>query len=112
MLLLCNRSVLSFTPAPFPTSLHTPGPAPPSTEVSAPAAEGGTGCRDRTPIPKGHRKGNAEVACESRNRAEPHASLMTPKRLGIPRAGKWPSAGILLKCREPDIGAERDGTEP
>src|SRR5262249_56302379 len=81
-------------------------------KVRVAVLRGERGRRDRTPIPKGHRKGNAEVACESRNRAEPHANVMTPRRLGIPRAGKWPSIGILVECRKPDIRAERDGTEP
>ena len=59
--------------------------------------------------PRGHRKGNAEVACESRNRVEPHTEDMTNGRSGIPRAGKWPqleySWSVVIQTLRPKESA-------
>jgi len=55
------------------------------------------------------RLGNAkgtEVACGCHHRAQPHAESITHGRSGIPWAEKWPSIGISLECRNPDIRAE------
>jgi len=89
----------TLAPAHFPTPLRAPGPAATSTEIPGPVAEGGTGRRNKTPIPRlgGTTKGT-EVACGCPHRVEPHAEDITHGRSGIPWAEKWPSIGILLKA--------------
>src|SRR5258708_6338502 len=59
MLILRKRSA-PVGPARFPTPLRAPGPAATSTEIPGPLAEGGTGRRDKTPIPRlgGTREGD------------------------------------------------------
>jgi hypothetical protein len=78
------------------TPLRAPGPAATSTEIPGPVAEGGTGRRNKTPIPPlgGTTKGT-EVTCGCPHRVEPHAEDITHGRSGIPWAEKWPSIGII-----------------
>ena len=105
ILLLRKRIGPSLAPAHFPTPLHALGPAATSTELTGPVLRAGPDCRNKTPVPRGHREGDrggVRVSLPRRTARE----TITHGRFGIPWAEKWPLIEILLKCRDPDIKAK------
>src|SRR5262249_4082088 len=89
--------------------LHAPGPAATSTKVTRSRAEGGTGRRNKTPIPRlgGTAKGT-EVACGCPHRVEPHAGGITHGRLAFRGPESSDQLEYLLQCCNPGIRAGND----
>ena len=74
--------------------------------LTGPVLRAGPDVETRPHSPQGATRRGTEVACGCHDRAQPHAGCITHGRSGIPWAEKWPSIGILLACRNPDIRAE------
>jgi hypothetical protein len=74
--------------------------------VTGPVLRAGPDVDTRPHSPSGGNAKGTEVACGCHHRAQPHAGGITHGRSGIPWAEKWPSIGILLERRNPDIRAE------
>jgi hypothetical protein len=108
-LMILRKSPARVGPGAFPNTLHAPGPAATSTELTGPVLRAGPDVETRPHSPSGgYAKGNRGRVRMSSHRAQPHAGGITQGRSGIPWAEKWPSIGILLECRHPDIRAESD----